>query len=179
MIFVVLQIGVVCQVCAGEIKTATVQYKNGIYTIFFTAELAASQADVFHIVTDYDRLSRLNEMIEASSLLSKPGYLPVKRQIIMHACILFYCRRVTLVESVNEFNMDTLLAIIVPAESDFESGESHWRVISLGQHATQLSLSSQLRPKFWIPPVIGPWLIKKKMIKELSVMVERLELLAN
>lgn len=179
VVFAVIQICVVYKVYAGEIKTATVQSEYGIYSISFEAKLAASQADVFRIVTDYNRLSRLNDMIEVSSLLTQPGHLPAKRQIIMHTCILFYCRQITLVETVNEYNMDTILAMIVPAESDFEFGDSHWQVISLGLHSTQLSLSSKLRPKFWVPPVIGPWLIKKKMIRELSVMVDRLELLAN
>ena len=118
-------------------------------------------------------------MIDASSLLTQPGHLPAKRKIIMHTCILFYCRRITLIETVNEYNMNTVIAMVIPTESDFEFGESNWQVISLNDQATQLSLTSQLQPKFWIPPVIGPWLIKKKMIRELYVMVDRLELLAN
>ena len=179
LVIAVFQICVVYQVYAGEIKSATVQYQNGIYSISFEAILAAPQADIFRIVTDYNRLSRLNDMIDTSSLLTQPGHLPAKRKIIIHTCILFYCRQATLVETVNEYNMNTVIAMVVPTESDFEFGESNWQVISLNEQATQLSLTSQLQPKFWIPPVIGPWLIKKKMIRELYVMVDRLELLAN
>jgi len=175
----VVQSCVVYPVCAGEIKTAAVQYNNGVYALSFEAILAAPQTDIFRIVTDYNRLSRLSDMIDNSALLTNPGHIPAKRRIKMHACILFYCRQVTVVEIVNEYDMNTVIAMIVPSESDFATGESHWRVIALGQHATQLSLTSQLRPKFWIPPVIGPWLIKKKMLRELSVMVDRLESLAN
>jgi hypothetical protein len=178
-VFIILQLGVVYQVCSGEIKTATVQYENGVYTISFEATLAATQPNVFRIVTDYSQLSRLNDMIDTSSLLTRPGHFPAKREIIMHTCVLFYCRQVTLVETVNEYNMDTVIAMIVPAESDFMIGESRWWVKSMNQQTTQIILNSRLQPNFWIPPVIGPWLIKKKMIKEISVMVERLELLAN
>jgi hypothetical protein len=34
-------------------------------------------------------------------------------------------------------------------------------------------------PAFWIPPVIGPWLIKKKMMEEGRVTIERIEELAS
>ena len=178
-VFVVFQCCVIQQVYSGEIKTATVQYKNDIYTISFDARLAASQADVYRIVTDYNRLDRLNDIIVTSALLTKPGVSPAKRQIKLHVCILIYCRQGTLVETVTEYNLDTIFAIIIPEESDIDFAESHWQVISLGKHSTQFSLTSQLRLGFWIPPVIGPWLIKKKMISELSIMVDRLELLAG
>lgn len=178
-VFVVFQCCVIQQVYSGEIKTATVQYRNGTYTISFKARIAASQADVYRIVTDYNRLDRLNDIIVTSALLTKPGVSPAKRQIKLHVCILFYCQQGTLVETVTEYNMDTILAIIIPAESDIDFGESRWQIISLGAQATQLSLTSQVRLGFWLPPVIGPWLIEKKMIRELSIIVDRLELLAN
>ena len=178
-VFVVFQFCVVQQVHGGQVKTATVEYDNGVYTLTFEAELAAPQADVFRMVTDHNRLYRLNDMIDTSTLLTRPGVIPAKRKIIMHICILFFCRQVTVVETVTEYNMDTILAVIVSAESDFVSGETRWRIIPLDKQTTQFSLTSRLRPGFWIPPVIGPWLIKKKMISELSIMVERLEQLAG
>ena len=178
-VFAVFQVFVVQQVCAAEIKTATVQYEDGNYSLTFEAILAAPQADVYRIISDYNRLDRLNDMIDTSALLTVPGVSPAKRKIKLHVCILVYCRQGKLVETVTEYNMDTIFATIIPEESDIEFGESHWQATSLGEHSTQFSLTSQLRLGFWLPPVIGPWLIGKKMIRELSVMVDRLEQLAG
>ena len=178
-LFVVFQFCVVQQVCAAEIKTATVQYEDGTYSLTFEAILAAPQADVYRIITDYNRLNRLTDIINTSALLTRPGVSPAKRQIKLHVCILIYCRQGTLVETVTEYNMDTIFAVIIPEESVIDFGESYWQAIFLGKHSTQFSLTSQLRLGFWLPPVIGPWLIGKKMIRELSVMVDRLEQLAG
>ena len=80
-----------------------------------------------------------------------------------------------LVESLEENGKNELIATVVPAESDFRSGRTVWQIMPAGVAQSRLQLRSTFRPGFWVPPVIGPWLIKMKMEQELSVMITRLE----
>lgn len=83
-----LQLCLMCNVYAAEIRYASVQYSQGVYSVEFDALVSAEQSKIYTLLTDYDH-------------------------------------------------------------------------------------------SFWIPPLIGPWVIKNKMPQEFSVMLQRLEQYAN
>jgi hypothetical protein len=175
-VFVFLQLYVLgYDIQAGEIKNSAVTYANGVYSIIFEAIVSSSQPQVYRVVTDYDQLYRLNDIIISSDLLTEPDQKPVRRRIEMQVCILLYCRIIHVVEDIFQNDTDNLVSIMVPDESDFIFGKSHWQIKSLNDQATQIILNSRMQPDFWVPPMIGPWLIKKKLIRELSTMIKRLE----
>jgi hypothetical protein len=58
-------------------------------------------------------------------------------------------------------------AVILPEFSDFRSGLARWQLTARGA-ATQLEFSNSFEPDFWVPPVIGPWLIKRKLVWEVT-----------
>ena len=127
------------------------------------------------MVTDHDHLFLLNDIVLESTLLTRPDAPVKKRRVVMHICILFFCRNMKLVESLQEIGGNELIATVVPAESDFRSGKTEWRIMPAGAAQSRLQLHSTFQPGFWVPPVIGPWLIRKKMEQEISVMMQRLE----
>jgi hypothetical protein len=43
-----------------------------------------------------------------------------------------------------------------------------------GSHS-RIKLYSELEPAFWIPPLIGPYLIKQKMMSEAKKTIKRIE----
>jgi hypothetical protein len=84
-----------------------------------------------------------------------------------------------MVEDIRENGSDMVVATVNPARSDFSSGRSEWKILPAGAGQTRIVLRRTLEPSFWVPPLIGPWVIKNKMVQELSVMLERLEQYAN
>lgn len=176
-VWVLLSLGLSI-VVAAEINYASVRHDRGIYAIEFDATLAAPPARVYRLLTDYDHLHDLIDAIVTSAVVGEQGEL-LKTRLQMHSCILFFCRDTVLVEQVQGNGQDRIRAAVVPAESDFRSGESLWTIVPAATGRTRVSLRRQLEPDFWVPPVIGPWLVKKKMVQELTVMLERLEQLAR
>jgi len=160
---------------AGEIQHATVDYAHGKYTVEFDGQVSAVSSEVYRLVTDHNHLNLLNDDVLESVLLTPPTALVKKRRVVLHICILFFCRDMKLVESLKENGNNMLVATVIPAESDFGYGRTIWQVSPAGPGQSQLQLRSTFHPDFWVPPVIGPWLIKIKMEQELSVMITRLE----
>lgn len=164
---------------AADISQASVDYSEGVYTINFDATITAPQKKVYSILTDYAHLNRFNDNIIESSLLDDNDSMMEKCRLLLHTCILFFCRNATLIEIVNDNNKDEVTTMIIPDGSDFLSGHSVWKILPVDAEHTSIVLYQQLEPDFWYPPVIGPWLIKKKVVQELSIMLNRVEQLAS
>lgn len=163
------------EVKAGEIQQATVDFVHDAYTVAFDGQISAAPSEVYRLVTDHNHLYLLNDDVLESMLLTPPDAPDKKRRVVLHVCILFFCRDMKFVESLEENGKDELIATVVPAESDFRSGRTVWQITAMGAAQSRLQLHSTFRPAFWVPPVIGPWLIRRKMEQELSVMITRLE----
>jgi hypothetical protein len=177
--FVFLLLFFVGHACGGEIRQASVQYADGVYHVEFDALVYAGQPEIYTLLTDYNHLYRLNDTIKESAVISEQGKLARKYRMRLQSCILFFCRSVVMVEDVVENGQDQVTTTIDPAQSDFSTGQSTWSILPAGTGLTSIRLSRNLVPAFWVPPVIGPWAIKRKMTDELVVLLERLELYAG
>ena len=102
----------------------------------------------------------------------------IKRRILIKACILFFCIESRLVEDVVESDNKLILAVVDMTQSDFHSGTSHWQVLPEGKNQTRILLQSRIEPAFWIPPIIGPILIKHKLHSAARQTIKNLELIA-
>ena len=72
----------------------------------------------------------------------------------------------------------SVTALVVPELSDFRYGYARlnlWQEVD----GTRILIRSEVEPDFWIPPLIGPWLIKRKLLSETLETVDNLELLAK
>ena len=70
-----------------------------------------------------------------------------------------------------------ITAVVVPKLSDFQHGYAR---VNIWQEptGTRVLIRSEVRPDFWIPPIIGPWLIKRKLRSEALETVQNLERVA-
>lgn len=164
---------------SGEIQHASVVYERGVYTVDFVARVTAGQPEIYRLITDHDRLHRLNGNILESALIDAPDEPVKRRRVVMHVCILFFCRDVRLVEKLRENGVDEVIATVIPSQSDFRTGKTLWQVMPVTTDKTRLRLQSTFQTVFWVPPVIGPWLIRKKIVQEMSQMIIRLEQYAS
>lgn len=163
---------------AGVLRQSDVQYRDGVYHVQMVMEIEAGFDSVRAIITDYGHMARLSRLISASSLVDAPGG-GIRRRLDCHMCLLFFCYDPVIVEDVEEVGVDTMITTVVPALSDFRSGRSEWRITSLGPARTLVRFDYYIEPDFWIPPLIGPLLIKSKLQGEAEYTINRIEALAR
>jgi hypothetical protein len=152
---------------AGEILASSVSHDGERYTLSVTARIDAPLETVYREITDFDNLAAINPAIEESRLLAAPRPDTWRVRSVIKVCILVFCKRVVQVQDVTLLDGHAIEAVIVPAHSDFRSGHAHWQ-LTASDATTELVFSNSFVPDFWVPPVIGPWLIKRKLVWEVS-----------
>lgn len=176
---------VLCATClghdaaAGELQRADVDYRDGYYLLDFKAVINGRYDVVHRLVSDYADLHRLSDAVQESVVLGSP-HPGVKRiRFVARVCILIFCFRKSLVADVTEGPEGVYHATVVPALCDFKSGHGTWRFSADGPSHTLVYYHGVQQPAFWIPPVIGPYILRHKLVKEAISAIRNLERLAN
>lgn len=163
---------------AGDILTSSVNHDGDIYSLLVTARIDAPIDIVYQSITDFDNLVAINPAIEESQLLAMPKAGIQRVRSVIKVCILVFCKRVVQVQDVIMKEGYVIEAVILPEHSDFRSGFSRWQLTTSGA-STVLLFTNTFEPDFWVPPVIGPWLIKRKLINEVAETAMYIELKAS
>jgi hypothetical protein len=150
---------------AVEMERADIDFNRGTYRYTFTSVIEGSSDAVRAVASDYDRLYRINDNIVESRVIARYGPQSLKRLVRMHYCIFVFCFDLNFVEKVDE-TPDKIVATIVPEESSFEGGVAEWRVEAIDSARCRMSINAWQKPSFWIPPVIGPLVLKRVLLKE-------------
>jgi len=163
---------------AGEIQEVSVSHKDGVYTLDLDIIVSSRFEAVYALVTDYDRLKRISEVLIESSLLSEAGAEIKRRRLVTRICILIFCFKARMVEDVWE-DETSIITKIIPEQSDYEYGKTEWHINVVDDEHSRIRLFSELKPDFWIPPFIGPFLMKQKMMSEAKKTINHIEELAG
>jgi hypothetical protein len=163
---------------AGEIQHAKVQHKKGVYILELDVVVASRYEPVLALVTDYEHLNRISEVLIETSLISEANAEIKRRRLVVKTCILVFCFTARMVEDVWE-KENTIITKIIPELSDYKFGKTEWRVERVDAAHSRITLYCELEPSFWIPPLVGPFLVKQKMMAEAKKTIDRIEVLAS
>lgn len=163
---------------AAEIISAEVRYQEPVYTVSFEAVLDVHHEQVRRLVTDYENLIDLSPTVVHSEVIgSTPdGHSRVK--LVLRPCfLLVLCKRITKVTDAFVSEHGDVIHVTVPAVSDFHQAREQLSITpdALDTERTRVRYRAFLVPKFRAPPLIGPWIIRRQIIKELTVTARRME----
>ncbi len=164
-------------VVAGSVQYVAAAHARGVYSVDLDMIVDADIERVQAIVTDYDGLHRLSASIVESRRLHASATDQERRHVVYRACFLVYCFKAAMIESVRFPSPGRIESTVEPEGSDFLAGSSEWELSPVEERQTRIRFHSRLEPRFWIPPVIGPWIIKRKMLSaamETGIKIEQL-----
>ncbi|MEX0827687.1 MAG: SRPBCC family protein [Haliea sp.] len=164
---------------AGSIEHAEVSHDNGRYQLSITMHIDSPVTAVRELMQDFSRLHELSDVISESPLLGPAGVTPARRRVVTETCIWFFCFGSVYEEQITQFSADHFEARIDPAHSDYHYGLSVWRMESLDERRTRIEFICDIEPAFWVPPIIGPWIIKQKMRQETEATINNIESLTR
>ena len=163
---------------AAQVNTIEVVDDDKSFRIVFDGVVDAPVLRVRAVLSDYARLGNLNPIIKVLSVESAPAGPGKRVRSTIETCIWFFCRHLVQVEDVTEPDPGTIAARIVPGAGDFESGSSIWRITGEGD-GTRLHYEATRVAAFWIPPLLGPWAIRRSMREQFEASIVALERYAN
>jgi hypothetical protein len=166
---------------SASIDTLDVQRSGARYEVHMEVTLSAAPARAFAIFTDYANLPKINPAVrQVEAALAADGATRVSTEV--HVCVALYCRNLHQTQLLRaQGDAGRLVADVVPGQSpnpgDLRYGHAEWQFSGAGSR-THLSVQLQIEPAFWVPPMIGPWLIARELRAEAQATSAGIERLA-
>jgi hypothetical protein len=163
---------------AAEIRSIDVQYEDGRYSMVSVAWFDAGIDETYHVFSTWDYSPRFSgAIVEARDLEAEPGGRP-GYFIINRGCMLFFCKSMVRQGFVEARPNKELRAVADPQFSDFEQFEESWE-FSEEEGGTSVRYQLEMVPDFWVPPAIGPFVIKRKLRTDGGEALDRIEAIAQ
>lgn len=159
-------------------EQADIRFHGRTYGYTFVALLDGPADAVRAVITDFDRQYRVNDNIRESRVLERYANGESKRRLLLRHCILVFCFDLDFVEHVR-VSADEIVTTIIPAESTFTDGVARWHIQTVDATHTRISVTAEQTPRFWIPPVIGPIMLKHVFMTEVAETCANIERLAQ
>lgn len=165
---------------AARIESLTVDHAGGHYTVDAALLLDAPPAAVRAALTDFARLGRLSPSIVESRVVGHraDGTLVYTRS---RACALWFCRELRKTELVTARD-EEIVAIAVAGQGPEPGTVTHsltrWRIAGAGSGA-RVVVRTEVDPAFFVPPLVGPPLMKKALRRETEALARGLEAAAR
>jgi hypothetical protein len=157
-----------------ELVEVTVVIEDGRYRVFGQSRIDASPEFVYATLIDYDNFHKLADGIAESKYLPPDQSGNLLAYTRFESCVLVFCKTIEKVEQIDANPHDSIHVQAIPKLSDFTYNESSWRIENSGT-ATLLTYESEFEPDFWIPPLIGSWAVRRKLIQTAELIGTRIE----
>jgi hypothetical protein len=164
---------------AAEIRNVDVERVGARYRLVSETHFDARLQDVFDTLVDYDHLAGISETIKESHYLypAEDGQQLVFTRV--GACVFFYCKTVKKVERLEIEAPYHIVTTAIPERSDVRFSRSEWTLNAAEGGGTKVVFQLEFEPDFWVPPIIGPFVIRKLLIKDGESAVQEIEAMAR
>lgn len=160
---------------AGEIEDLSVTEAGGEYRLRIVSVLDVPADYVYNVITDYKHIYRISPTITEVEILSSDSDEVVRvRQLSEHWVGPFRFNIEWVGDIVETTRYRDIKVKTISELSSFESGSAIWE-IRPQEGRTWVLHESSLKPKFFIPPIIGNYIMKKYITDESITTFNRIE----
>lgn len=162
---------------AADLREVVMDKEDGVYLLRSTVWFGVDQESLFAVFLNYDLAEKYSSfVVESRNLEPADGGQP-RFYIRNQGCVWFYCKSFERTGEVENEPFKQITATAIAAESDFESSIETWTLAAEGE-GTLVVYTFEFEPKFWIPPLIGPYVLQRKLERDSLNALERIEALA-
>jgi hypothetical protein len=162
---------------SAVLNSLDVSRDSGRYELLAHVVMQAPPEAIFDVLTDYDGLGRISSIYKESGYLDpdEDGTPLVYTRV--EGCLLFFCMNMRRVERLESRRPHWIRTTALPEHSDFHFSQAEW-LLEPDQDGTRVTYRLEMEPDFFVPPVIGPWVLKRRLMAGGARAVERIERLA-
>jgi len=163
---------------AADLRSVDVDYDDGYYTMESTVWFDATIEQVFEVFRQWDLSTEFSSaIVEARDVEADAQGRP--QYYIKHkGCVLFFCLSFERNGYVELQENEVLRAYADPERSDFVKADETWTFMT-DDGGTVVTYHLYMKPKFWVPPGIGPYFIKRKLKNDGGDAIDRIEVIAQ
>ncbi len=165
---------------AATIESLDVAKHRSRYSFEADTLIDATPESIYAVLVDYDdnRFSRISGAYKESRYLDPaPDGTPII-YTRMEGCLLWYCMNLERTERLVTERPYYIKSEVIPEESNFKFATTEFELEPEG-HGTRMTYKLELEPDFWVPPLVGPWYLKRTLSRGGARAVMRIERLAR
>lgn len=165
---------------AATIDGLDVTRSHGRYSLAADARLDATPESIYAVLVDYDdnRFGRISSAYKESRYLDPASDGTPMIYTRMEGCVLWYCMMLQRTERLETEEPYRIKSITIPEDSNFKFSTSEWLLERDGD-GTKMIYTLEMEPDFFVPPIIGPWYLKRTLAQGGVRAVTRIERLAR
>ncbi len=165
-------------VMAADIQEVIVDRKDGVYSMRSVVLFDAAIEQLYEVLIDWDLSTQFSSIVKESRNVEpdeqgRPQYFSR-----IETCMAFFCKSFDRHGHVETEVNEWIKATVDPERSDFHLSTESWKFVEAEQGAVVV-YDLEFKPKFWVPPVIGPFLIQRKLKKDGPEALLRIETIAQ
>ena len=163
---------------SAELRDVQIELKDERYHLFSETFLDVSREALYEVLTDFEQFEKFTSAIVESRNTEpdengQPGFYSR-----MEGCVLLFCHSFIRIGYLILIPRLEIVAISIPEESDFKYSRERWQLIDF-KDGTIMIYDFEMEPDFWVPPVIGPFVIQSALRSGAERAVNRIEKLAQ
>lgn len=163
---------------AADLREIEIDQAGGRYTMHSVVWFDVALDSAYNVFLDWDLSEQFSSVVvEARNTGSDEGgdrgFYTKNR-----ACVLFFCKEVERYGKIEYEPGVWIRATTNPEKSDFHVSNEVWVFEPEGE-GTRITYQLEMQPKFWMPPLIGPYVLKKKMREDGIRALDRIEAIAK
>ena len=163
---------------SATLRNVSVDRVDGVYVMDSVVWFDVGIEKVFGVFLDWDLSPQFSSVVvEARNLApdetGQPGFYVQNR-----ACLWFFCTSFERNGYVEHEPLVYIEAKADPARSDFYLSNERWEFFE-EDAGTRVTYHLEFRPKFFVPPLIGPAVLKRKLKSRSGNAIERIEAIAR
>lgn len=165
---------------AAQVDRVEVERKGGRFHVEMHTRLSVPPQAAYATFSRFEDLPRINPSVRRASIIGHNGEA-TRVESRLKVCLAFFCPKFRMTQDMlggAEGEAFTLAATVVPELSDYRYGVGTWTFAPC-EDGTCLSFVAELEPKFWIPPLIGTWLMRRELRAQAKATSEGIERLAR
>ncbi len=162
----------------AELRYVEVWMEDDRYHLISETLIEASQDDLYAVLTDYEQFKKFTSAIVESSNVEADAVGRPQFYTRMRGCVLIYCHTFVRRGYLQVKPKHDITAVSDPEKSDFEFSSERWRLSPDGD-STVMIYEFEMEPRFWVPPFVGPYYIKRALKSGSISAVNRIEALAR
>lgn len=162
---------------AAELLDVFVEKNGDRYHFTSTTYFDASQSQLYNVLTDFDKYPKFSSaFVEAENREPDEQGRP-QFYTRMEGCALLFCKTYIRAGYLELQPEDEIVAVTDPEQSNFAYSWERWQLIPKDE-GTIMIYDFEMEPGFWVPPIIGPYVIKRALRSSGGNAVDRIEAVA-
>ena len=163
---------------AAELVEVSVERVDDRYVLRSETLFDAARSDLYRVLTDYDQFEKFTSAFTESRNLEPDEQGRPRFYNEMEGCVLLFCVSFERYGHLELEPENYIEAIVDPETSDFRYSVESWKLEEQGDRVL-LTYRFEVEPAFWVPPVIGPYYIRRALRAGAVRAVDRIEALAQ